>query len=104
PSLVAEPLVAPAVRAIAGHPVAYEVALWPGLGGVHGLAFVLGAGSIAIGIAVAVLLWRWREPITVMRERWLDLSGAHVHEVLLDALSRSAAAVARTVQHGRLPL
>src|SRR5690606_31456530 len=36
PSLVAEPLVAPAVRAIAGHPVAYEVALWPGLGGVHG--------------------------------------------------------------------
>lgn len=104
PSLIAEPLVAPAVRAIAGHPVSYDVVLWPGLAGVHGLAFALGAGSIALGSAIAVVVWRWRDPITVMREHWQALSGARVHEALLGALARGAAAVARTVQHGRLPL
>jgi multicomponent Na+:H+ antiporter subunit A len=103
PGLIGGTVVAPALAAVAGRPVAYEVVLWPGLGGSHGLAFGLGLVSIAIGAAAALLVWRRREPIARLRGRLAHLSGARAHEAALAGVANAAARLARTVQHGSLP-
>ncbi len=47
PDLIAAPLIAPAASAIAGRPIDYEVALWPGLAGVHGSGWASSASRSA---------------------------------------------------------
>lgn len=104
PELVAAPLISPAASAIAGRPVEYEVALWPGIAGVHGLAFLLGLASIALGAAGAVLAWRHRERILAMRDRLAIVAGARAHEAALDGVMATATRLSATIQHGRLPM
>lgn len=97
-------LIAPAAAAVAGRPIHYDVALWHGLSGHHGLAFGLGLVSIALGVFVAAVVWRRRDQIGPLRERITRLSGERAHEATLDGLTRLARRLAHTVQHGRLPL
>ena len=103
PALVAQPLIDGAIAAVAGRRLEYEVALWPGLGGAHGLAFLLGLVSIAIGIGAAVVVWRRRHVLAGSRERFAKLSASRIHEGLLDALGKLASATTRRLQHGHLP-
>jgi multicomponent Na+:H+ antiporter subunit A len=104
PELVAGTLVTPALTAIAGQPVEYKVALWPGLAGAHGLAFLLGLVSIAIGAAFSVVVWRRRERIAAVRDYLHAYSGARVHESVIDAVMRGSSVLTRSIQHGKLPV
>ncbi len=104
PDLVEGSVIAPAVSAVTGDSSAYDVALWHGITGTHGVAFWLGIGSIVAGIAGAIVVWRRRAEIVKLRERARSVSGQRAHEAALGSLARAAGALTHTIQHGRLPL
>ena len=97
-----QPLAAPAAAAVAGRPVALELSLWHGLGGVPGAALGLGLVSLGLGTLAYRAIARRLEPLGRLRARLARLAATRAYDGVMRGLQAGAARLTRVVQHGRL--